>query len=344
MNVTFLGKWCLEFDPGQTGSYWGSYIAVMPQDGLPYSAVATSPDGQASRAFIVYMVEGDRSRIILQSNESLAFLSVMPAGPGLSVLGANIPTPPSATRPEGADGLTISETGMLLEGDYVHLQYQNWGMVWQGQGSDYILYLSPTLQCPVPQLRMTYHTHSLATIVGSKNAQGYDLMNVILRGVDLRGCNFSNASFNGADLTGANLSNCDCSGAQFLGANLTNAIFTDANLNLADFRDAIVSGMDLRSSSSSRTGTQLVGANFSGLDLRPVYFDPVPHFSTDRSRRTLFVGATIPYAALGHSWSCLDLRNARVPDLPATLSGQGRGHAQPRHSVRGAVRIFNQLL
>src|SRR6266481_1368957 len=329
MNVTFFGKWFLQFQPAQDGQWYGYNVGTLPLT-TELAIVMTRDDGEP---FIVYMVEGDRSKIILQSNETLAFLSVLPIPLGWSHgLGSIIPTPATASQPEGADVLTINDTNPLQEGAYIQLQYLDWTMVWQGDSGIIgpntirLLLLPPNPRfpgpVPVPALRMTYRTHSLETILSSKNAQGYDLAHVILRGVDLSGCNFSNALFNGADLSGANLSNCDCSGAEFQGADLTNTVFTDANLIFSDVTGATIAGMDLRSSSSSPTGTQLVATNFTGLNVTPVHFDPVPHFSRDRNQRTIFTNAIIPYSVLGHNWSCLDLRGALVPDLPQTLSDQ----------------------
>ena len=112
MNVTFFGKWLLQFDPAQDGQFVGFNVGMLPViDGL--SAVMT--DNDASKlVFIVYMVEGDRSRIILQSDQTLAFLSILPTAPGsYHVLGSIIPTPATALQPEGADVLTINETSPL---------------------------------------------------------------------------------------------------------------------------------------------------------------------------------------------------------------------------------------
>src|SRR5438552_10297019 len=168
MNVTFFGKWLLQFDPAQDGQFVGFNVGMLPViDGL--SAVMT--DNDASKlVFIVYMVEGDRSRIILQSDQTLAFLSILPTAPGsYHVLGSIIPTPATALQPEGADVLTINETSHLQEGTYIQLQYLDWTMVWQGNfgpNTIQLLLVPPNPRfppLPVPALRMTYRPPSLAT-------------------------------------------------------------------------------------------------------------------------------------------------------------------------------------
>ena len=101
-------------------------------------------------------------------------------------------------------------------------------------------------------------TPSLATIQGSKNAQGLDFQNVDL----------SQADLSGVDCTGADFTNASLEGANFSGAMLKNAIFVGADLDNANFSGAILDGAYFTGTDVSKVqwgaGISAIGAHFTG--------------------------------------------------------------------------------
>jgi uncharacterized protein YjbI with pentapeptide repeats len=63
------------------------------------------------------------------------------------------------------------------------------------------------------------------------------------------------------------------------------------------------------------------GANFSGLDLTTVTFAGPAIQPTNPNSPANFANATLPFAAFGNNWSCLDLTNTVIPQLPTDLTG-----------------------
>lgn len=111
------------------------------------------------------------------------------------------------------------------------------------------------------------------------------------------------------------LAGCDLSGKSLAGKDLTGADLRNARLLAASFRGVTgMSGADL-------TGAVMGnGTDFTGCDLSATIFGPSPDFGANPANPTRFVGATVPYRALGISWRCIDLTDAVIADLPADLT------------------------
>ncbi|SDR44401.1 Uncharacterized protein YjbI, contains pentapeptide repeats [Rhizobiales bacterium GAS113] len=116
---------------------------------------------------------------------------------------------------------------------------------------------------------------------------------------------------------------CDLSGRDFAGKDLTNAVLKAATLTGASFRGAVsLRGADL-------TGAMIgEGTDFSGCDLSATILDigasidaflAKPPYQAP-TKPISFVGATVPFGALGMTWRFLDLTDATIVGLPQDLS------------------------
>jgi uncharacterized protein YjbI with pentapeptide repeats len=111
------------------------------------------------------------------------------------------------------------------------------------------------------------------------------------------GCDLSGRDLAGKDLTNANLQRTTLTGTRFRGV---------VGLRGADFTRAIIGN-----------GTDFSGCDLSAAVLPQGIFNSA---ATDGAKPVLLVRATIPFAALGLTWSNLDLTGATIVGLPHDLT------------------------
>jgi uncharacterized protein YjbI with pentapeptide repeats len=112
------------------------------------------------------------------------------------------------------------------------------------------------------------HVTDLYNSVMNGELEEYRVIEIDLRGIDLREAELDDITFSGADLRGANFAKAQLKRSSFSYANLAGANFTYADLRDADFTGANLTGVDLR------------GANGEGIKLRNaitknILFDPM---------------------------------------------------------------------
>jgi uncharacterized protein YjbI with pentapeptide repeats len=129
-----------------------------------------------------------------------------------------------------------------------------------------------------------------------------------------------------------NLTNANLSAAHFEGLDLsTTPSLTGANLSGTQLPGAKLAGVNL-------AGATLVGTNFTGTDLTEVTFSFPLIRSADPRNPTIFTGCTLPYAAIGLDWTCLDLTSATITGLPNDLTGLvAVGVRRPRGDFTGLI-------
>lgn len=130
--------------------------------------------------------------------------------------------------------------------------------------------------------------------------------------------NYGAANFNHANLTQAIMDHIKCVGAHFRKATLTGANLTGADLSNADLTGANLTGAIL--AGTTLTGATLSGAIFDHCDLSTTIFGPEPKFGTSVDTRTRFRSATVPATSLGLNWSYLDLTDAKITDIPQSIT------------------------
>ena len=163
-------------------------------------------------------------------------------------------------------------------------------------------------------------TPVIVAILGFHNGDNQDLAFVDFSGVDFSDCSLKNANFSNCNLTGAKFTNANLSGANLTNTNLTNADFTGANLSGANLSGASTNGTIL-------TSSQCIGTVFPAGDLTGIvatspatlYNSPAAA-PTASSPRTSLSGRTINYDLIGLDWSLLDLTQAVIRNIPATLT------------------------
>ncbi|MWC29914.1 pentapeptide repeat-containing protein [Paenibacillus sp. MMS18-CY102] len=175
-----------------------------------------------------------------------------------------------------------------------------------------------------------------------ENAQfvSANLQQAIFDGKSLHGANFTHADFTGTNLTkilpsSAQLSSAILAGANLTGVNLSTSNLTNANLTGAILDGANLSGADL--SGADLTGASLINTIFDGAimhhtkfnrcDLTTASFSYPPDFTRAETDRTSFLQATVPYKILGNNWSYLDLSDAKLTDIPDTVSDLNADYA-----------------
>jgi uncharacterized protein YjbI with pentapeptide repeats len=186
-----------------------------------------------------------------------------------------------------------------------------------------------------------------ATLTAVSSIAGADFTSATLHGVHLgahdlaTATTWAHADFTGSDLTtiagaasahlegavldttnltGRNLRGAFLQGASLKGAVLTGADLTGAHLDGADLTGAHLGGTILH-------GAVLEGTHFDGVDLSTAQFDAAPQFTRATASRTTFVGATVPFAVLGATWSFLDLTSATITGIPSAISTLVADHA-----------------
>lgn len=209
------------------------------------------------------------------------------------------------------------------------------------------------------------------------NCARSDLTGACLAGADLAGANLQGTALGESDLTGANLRGADLTGAvlkgaQMKGADLRGAVLSKANLEGNDLSGVLVdgstrldgavlkgcnlsglnlagidlSGATLEKARLARTDlrrTNLVGTNLSETDLTETLFDDEPRFSRDATRRTLLRKASVPFAAIRRNWTCLDLTDAKIPDLPQNLSDD-KQTLQARAAILRGLQLDRRVI
>lgn len=112
-----------------------------------------------------------------------------------------------------------------------------------------------------------------------------------------------------------NCQGCDLSGLNLAGLDLTGANLTSATLIGTTFKGVLsMAGADLTDATMGN------GTDFSGCDLSTTNFGDNVGFGSTADHPTKFIGATVPYQALGSAWSYLDLTDATISDPPQDLS------------------------
>jgi uncharacterized protein YjbI with pentapeptide repeats len=106
----------------------------------------------------------------------------------------------------------------------------------------------------------------------------------------------------GYDLTNIDLTGIDLTNADLRLANLTSAILNETCLANCKMAGAILPNQDL-------------------TKLDPRSWKTPPSLAGTSSNMTILSGSTVPFALLGLDWSYVDLTNATIPDLPASLDG-----------------------
>lgn len=137
-----------------------------------------------------------------------------------------------------------------------------------------------------------------------------DLTNLSLNGSTMPNADFRNV----ASLSGASFVKSVLTSARFDGVDLTGVDFTGADLTGAIFDGAILAATELG-------GTNMTGASFANCDMTTALYSAPPLFSTSSDRLTSFAGATLDYLFIGLSWTCLNLSQANIVGLPASLAG-----------------------
>ena len=112
----------------------------------------------------------------------------------------------------------------------------------------------------------------------------------------------------------------NCEGCDLSGTNLAGKDLRKANLKAPTLLGTIFKGVAGMDGADSTGATMGEGTDFSACDLTKVTFSTSPNFGSNPDKPTLLVGATIPYATLGDSWTCLDLTHAKILGLPDDLS------------------------
>lgn len=187
----------------------------------------------------------------------------------------------------------------------------------------------------------TYQTNmSGADLTGSCFGEGATFGGVNFSGATLYLCSLRKANLAKTDLSGADMRRCDLFGADFTAADFrSQADAADQHpcrldLSNADLRNATFAGLrltEMRFVDANLAGTDFSRCHLASHDLgawaepAPV-FSPAPMFSRDPANRTKFSGATVAGVILGLNWSCLDLTDATIVDLPQDLTGLQASH------------------
>jgi uncharacterized protein YjbI with pentapeptide repeats len=159
--------------------------------------------------------------------------------------------------------------------------------------------------------------------------RSWNLANLDLRGMDLRGGNCAHVSFTGTQfseskLTKGRFNDSDLSDCAFDQADLTQAVLNGANLRRSSFSNAILFGAKLRRADLS--GATLMGASFWASDLTESNF----------TGATL-VGSSLLHAALNRaSFQGADLTGTAV--LPGQLDSTSGAPAKNPTSVVIKIR------
>jgi len=187
-------------------------------------------------------------------------------------------------------------------------------------------------------------TFSGTTLAGA-NFTGSDLTGVDLRpvaaiaGIVITDTNLTACRIDGMDFTGWKFPGTKLAQASITGTVLDRVQFVPSadqrcDLGYLDFRqpksfaNALFSaylfhctfdGLDI--TGLDFTGADCTGATFRGVDMRPAVFSPNPTWSVSPGDLTDLTNATIAYAQLGANWSCTNLANTMIEDLPEVLNG-----------------------
>lgn len=140
-------------------------------------------------------------------------------------------------------------------------------------------------------------------------------------------------SGNERDLTGFDFRKAYLRRANLSGAQIRGHDFTGADLNRADLSGIAAGGFD----GVVLDGARINGTRFAGSDLTPLSIGLTAAARPDlslrnRTYRTSFENATVPYALVGTDWTYLDLTSARIPDLPVVIKNLRADHAVLRKS------------
>jgi uncharacterized protein YjbI with pentapeptide repeats len=122
--------------------------------------------------------------------------------------------------------------------------------------------------------------------------------------------------------------------SNFQGSDLTGASLDHIKALGFAFRAAILAGADF---SYSTLVPGILGSYWRGPD--ELGLESPPTFSKDPNNLTKFVGATLGFEFLGRDWSCLDLTDDKILDLPQDLTG-----LQASHLTAKGIDLSNRIL
>jgi uncharacterized protein YjbI with pentapeptide repeats len=144
------------------------------------------------------------------------------------------------------------------------------------------------------------------SLLCQSNFEGVDLSTSVVRGSDFRGANLKNASLAGCDLKNTAFEPLPFWGHPSIKTNLEGTDFSFTDLNNEPFRQ-----------------------KYREQPLTP--FGSVRQFSTNPNNLTKFRNATLTFDIINLDWSCLDLTDATVKNLPQDLSGLQASHLTAHH-------------